>query len=76
MVWPEFETKRSQELPEAYHDAGMFYWGTRQTYFSQSRFFTSRACPVILPSYRVHDIDTPEDWERAELVYAALVRRS
>jgi CMP-N-acetylneuraminic acid synthetase len=26
----------------------------------------------VLPRYRVQDIDTPEDWRRAELMYQAL----
>jgi CMP-N-acetylneuraminic acid synthetase len=27
---------------------------------------------VILPRYLVQDIDTPEDWDRAELMYRAV----
>jgi pseudaminic acid cytidylyltransferase len=28
----------------------------------------------VLPRWRVHDIDTPEDWRQAELMYEALHR--
>jgi CMP-N-acetylneuraminic acid synthetase len=27
---------------------------------------------LVLPPHRVQDIDTPEDWEHAERLYAAL----
>lgn len=61
----KFDT-RSQDLPEAFHDAGQFYWGTQQAWLSDIRIFSSRSAPVLIPRYRVQDIDTPEDWERAE----------
>jgi pseudaminic acid cytidylyltransferase len=31
--------------------------------------------PVIIPRYRVQDIDTPEDWQRAALMFEALRRQ-
>ena len=67
----QFET-RSQDLCEAYHDAGQFYWGTSTAWLSGKPIFGPHAAPVILPRYRVQDIDTIEDWKRAELMLTSL----
>jgi pseudaminic acid cytidylyltransferase len=63
--------KRSQDLPEAYHDAGQFYWGRTEDYLSTKPVFSEYGVPIILPRHLVQDIDTPEDWYRAELMYQA-----
>lgn len=72
MVFPEHFSTRSQDLPEAIHDAGQFYWGTARAWKEEERLFTERASPIMLPRYRVQDIDTPEDWRRAELIWRML----
>lgn len=66
MFQPEHFTTRSQDLEEAWHDAGQFYWGRAHAWLTHQPVFTEAAAPVPLPRYRVQDIDTPEDWERAE----------
>ena len=71
MQWPEHRLTRSQDLPEFYHDAGQFYW-TKVDRFLESPDLYLNAHPVILPRYLVQDIDTEEDWMRAELMYKAL----
>ena len=71
MFWPENELKRSQDLPEAWHDAGQFYWGRPNAFLSGKGFFSGNSYPVVLPRHHVQDIDTPEDWERAEKMFAA-----
>lgn len=73
MFWPEHYLTRSQDLPEAYHDAGQFYWGTPEAWLEEKPFFAPHSVPVMLPRHMVQDIDTPEDWERAELMYKAYV---
>lgn len=72
MIFPEHFPTRSQDLPEALHDAGQFYWGTSRAWKEEERVFTERAAPVMLPRYRVQDIDTPEDWQRAEVLWRVL----
>lgn len=67
----QFHT-RSQDLEEAWHDAGQFYWGKAEAWRSELPIFTQRAAPVVLPRHRVQDIDTPEDWTRAEWLFRAL----
>ncbi len=71
MFWPEHFQTRSQDLDEAYQDAGQFYWERRKPEKPPFRF-AHYAIPIILPRYMVQDIDTIEDWERAELMYRAL----
>lgn len=69
MFWPEYELTRSNDLPEAYHDAGQFYWIDIDIFLKTLKFYSKDSIPVILPRYIVQDIDTLEDWERAEIMY-------
>ncbi len=71
MIWPEHELTRSQDLPEAWHDAGQFYFGRTRAFMANDGFFSARSAPVILPGHRVQDIDTEEDWVRAEALFRA-----
>lgn len=73
-MMPEFINKRSQDLEEVYHDAGQFYWGTGEAWLSGKVVFSSNSYPVVLPRHLVQDIDTQEDWIRAELMYRAYVQ--
>ncbi|MFJ3044281.1 pseudaminic acid cytidylyltransferase [Herbaspirillum chlorophenolicum] len=63
---------RSQDLEEAYHDAGQFYWGRAAAWLGAVPIFSAGAVPIVLPRFRVQDIDTQEDWERAEWMLRAL----
>ena len=68
MFTPEHYMTRSQDLEEAYQDAGQFYW-SRVGNTSGEIMFGKDSIPVILPRHLVQDIDTLEDWQRAELMY-------
>ncbi len=72
MVWPEYEMARSNDLPEAYHDAGQFYWLNVETFLKDRKIYAKNSRAFHLPRHRVQDIDTPEDWERAEMIYRAM----
>jgi len=72
MFQPEHFNTRSQDLPEAWHDAGQFYWGKANAWLSEVPIFGSSSTAVPIPRWRVQDIDTPEDWERAELMFKCL----
>jgi pseudaminic acid cytidylyltransferase len=65
---------RSQDLEECYHDAGQFYWGTPEAFLNNIILHSTAALPFVLPRYLVQDIDTPEDWRRAELMHQALLQ--
>jgi pseudaminic acid cytidylyltransferase len=73
-MFPENIGKRSQDLEEAYHDAGQFYWGKTEEYLSDKKIFSHHSLSVVLPRHLVQDIDTPEDWLRAELMYKAYIQ--
>lgn len=70
--FPEYIAGRSQDLEEAYHDAGQFYWGRSEAFLTELPLFSRRSIPIVLPRHLVQDIDTEEDWTRAELMYLAL----
>jgi pseudaminic acid cytidylyltransferase len=72
MIWPEYANFRSQDLPEAYHDAGQFYWANTNKFMKEKALFAKDSLPVILPRYLVQDIDTAEDWETAEMMFAMM----
>ncbi|QEA40065.1 pseudaminic acid cytidylyltransferase [Pistricoccus aurantiacus] len=69
MFQPEHVATRSQDLEEAFHDAGQFYWGRAEAWREGRPIFSEHAVPVMLPRHRVQDIDTPEDWQRAEWLF-------
>lgn len=72
MMAPEHMTTRSQDLEEAWHDAGQFYWARAETWAAGVPVFGPGARGLALPRHRVQDIDTPEDWARAEALFTVL----
>lgn len=69
---PEHYESRSQDLEPAFHDIGQFYVGTRNAWMEERILFSHRTRLLRIARTRVQDIDTPEDWERAELLYRLL----
>lgn len=76
MFWPEHEQARSQDLPAAWHDAGQFYWGRPASFRVRKGVFTARSFGVPIPRNLVQDVDTPEDWELAERLFAIGLSRA
>ena len=72
MFYPEHLNTRSQDLKDAYHDAGQFYWGKVEAFKEELPLFANHSRPILLPRTRVQDIDTLEDWDNAEKKYRAL----
>lgn len=72
MFFPEHFTKRSQDLPQALHDAGQFYWGRPDAWIDGKHLFDRHSIALIIPRWRVQDIDTEDDWVRAELLWRVL----
>ena len=75
MFYPQFFDTRSQDLPEALHDAGQFYWGKPSAWLDGKRIFDQHSTPMIIPRYRVQDIDSDEDWIRAELMAKSMLKK-
>lgn len=64
---PQFETTRTQDLETLYHDAGQFYWGTKDAWLEEQKMH-SNGLGLVIPNWRVVDIDNLDDWKRAELL--------
>lgn len=69
MNWPENFSKRSQDLPEAFHDAGLFYWYDKKYFEEPIAGFGENTFPYVLSEEKVQDIDTEDDWRLAEMKY-------
>lgn len=74
MEQPEHLLTRSQDLEEAYHDVGQFYWGRRDAWADGVAVLAGRSMVHLMERWRVQDIDTPEDWRRAEILFDVLDR--
>ena len=73
MISSQFAMTRSQDLEETYHDAGQLYWGRTEAFEAERPIFVAGAAvPVYVPRLRVQDIDTLEDWKRAEAMFTAI----
>ncbi len=68
MVFPEHYKARSQDLPDVTYDAGQFYWARPQAWLEEKKVFEPWSTVIELPRWRVQDIDTLEDWQRAEVI--------
>jgi pseudaminic acid cytidylyltransferase len=68
---PEHAATRTQDLESAFHDAGQFYWGASRAWLDGLNIH-AHGKTIVLPEWRVVDIDTPDDWQRAEVLYHAL----
>ena len=70
MFFPKDFDARSQDLPDTLHDAGQFYWGRPRAWLDRTPVFGTRSTVVVIPGWRVQDIDNEEDWIRAESMFA------
>ena len=71
-VWPSNVITRTQKFENRYHDAGQIYWGTFEAFTKEKIIHSNNSVPIYIPSYLCHDIDTLEDWKKAELVFKSL----
>lgn len=68
---PQFEMTRTQDLEKSFHDAGQFYWGKASAWLEHKKMHTA-GLGMPIPHWRVVDIDSEDDWRRAELLFKAL----
>lgn len=71
--YPQYEQARVQDMEPAYHDAGQFYWGMKNAWLTNPHIH-SGAVGYSIPNWRVVDIDTPDDWQRAEIIFNSIFR--
>jgi len=74
--WPDKLMARSQDFPDHYHDAGIFYWFDVKKFLSANKLFCDDSVAFVIPSELCQDINTPEDWERAELKFRIISGRA
>lgn len=72
MRYPEHLNTRTQDCAELYQDAGQFYLGTVDAWLNNRDFYQQQVAAITIPKYRAHDIDTPDDWVLAELIFPHL----
>ena len=72
MLFAQHAASRSQDLPQVLHDAAQFYWGRAEAWLQQRPGLAADSTAVLVPRWRVQDIDDEEDWRRAELMAPAI----
>lgn len=68
---PEYISTRTQDLEPAYYDVGQFYWGKTDAWL-KGHSAHQYGKGLVIPEWRAVDVDTPDDWERAEMIYKIL----
>lgn len=71
-VEPENYGNSTHGFAERYFDAGQLYWGRAEAWLARIPIFT-KALGYVLPSWRAQDIDTPDDWDRAQMMHCVLL---
>jgi N-acylneuraminate cytidylyltransferase len=71
MVFPEHRFTRSQDLEPLFFDAGQFKVGPRNAWLENRPVFSPSSRMIELRHTEIQDIDTPEDWDRAERLFVA-----
>ena len=69
---PKMSNIRSQDLIEAYHDAGQFYWAHFNTWMKEESILNCQLAGIKLPRHRAIDIDNWDDWILAEHIFKGL----
>ena len=59
---------RSPDFESVYFDAGQFCWGKKNAWIND-KIFNNNTGFIEIPSDRTIDIDTKQDWDKAELLY-------
>ena len=72
----EHATKRSQDLEPMYHDCGQFCCFHIQTVLASRVMVSDNTRGIVYSELEVHDIDSYEDWQMAELKYTMMKEKS
>lgn len=67
-IFNDTERQRTQDLSEAYYDAGQFYWGKKDRWLTEASIH-NHGIAIVLPKHSVVDIDDEADWQFAEQLY-------
>ena len=69
MLFSKYYNKRTQDIFDTFYDAGQFYWGKSESWLKEKPIFAKNSTIVEIPIWRIHDIDTFEDWKAAEKMW-------
>lgn len=67
--FPKYESSRTQDLEPSYEDAGQFYCGKAINWVSKVPIFSSNSTIYEMKEEGIYDIDTNEDWKKAETFF-------
>lgn len=73
--WPENASKRSQDLPPAFHDCGQFYFFDTAVFLQTKSLVSANTFAIEVPESEVQDIDNEEDWKIAEIKYSFIQKK-
>ncbi len=65
-MWPEFQTKKSQELPDFTVSNGSFYWARRNSFLTEKTFYGNRL--KVHKNFQI-DIDDVGDYQKAQSIF-------
>lgn len=71
---PEYLDSRSQDLEKHYHDVGQFYIFGVKAFQKNKKLMVGSILPFEISELEVQDIDTPIDWELAQLKYRLMFK--
>ena len=66
MLFPKNSFKRTQDIKKIYYDTGQFYWGSKNSWLTKKTILNNSSDIVYIPKWIAIDIDTHEDWQKAE----------
>lgn len=70
MYFPSFLDTRTQDLPEYFQDAAMFYLGKTFAWLEKRPVLHGNSKFILLDKYETLDIDDEEDWVMMESLYS------
>ena len=71
-LFKEYEKTRSQDLKTAYKDAAHFCFGKAEAFVEERSIFNGKTVGFVIEKMRTQDIDTLDDFARAEAMYRAI----
>jgi N-acylneuraminate cytidylyltransferase len=69
MYFPEKLNTRTQDLPQLYHDAALFYLGTARAWLDRKSILTGNSKFIEVGKYESLDVDDEEDWNMMVNMY-------
>ncbi|ASY21916.1 N-acylneuraminate cytidylyltransferase [Candidatus Planktophila dulcis] len=69
LLYPENSESRTQDLPENFFDAALFYLGAPNAWIAEKPILTGNSRFIEIGKYETIDVDEIEDWNFAQEIY-------